>query len=181
MMNIAHTNQNISHSEQGEWDLIKDGKKLISFQSFLSYSEEMNAKSVQQAIEENGFTTVNKVKSPSTYQVSLALQGHEFELKNLLTILDNELHATSLLQVVTPYGITPKSTLITKKISRKSVDGLSLIIVDLVLCEVEVITTSFTQSSKITAENAFRISDISPIDFGKKTLSIFEKSFASFL
>ncbi len=171
-------NQSLISSQTGNWDLIKDGKSLISFQSFISISEEMSAQTVSQAIEENGYMSVNKVCSPNKYSVCLALQGLEYELTHALNILENELNSASLVQIVTPYGVTPQSTIVSKKITREAKKGIGLIIVDLSLVQISLISQSHEANTYITSDNSLRASDVSFIDFGLQAVKLVSSAFS---
>ncbi len=170
---------NMMHAIQGKWDILKDGKSLISFQSFLSFEEISRTKLTQYYIEENAFTTVNKVNEPKSFSLSLALQGKEFELLHTIKIIEEELKNPSIIQVLTPYGLTNSTSLVEKKISRQLKNGLGLIILDLKLEEIQFIENSYGQG-KISIINAMRISDISFFDFGKQSVNILSSSLSSF-
>ncbi len=183
MTTISNYNYNediLEQSIQGEWDILKEGKSLLTFQSFLSFEEISKAKHSQYSLEENSFTTVNKVLLPKEYMLSLALQGLEYELMQKIKILEKELVDTSVIQIITPYGVTSEASLIEKKISRHTKNGLGLLIVQLKLQEIHFSTSSSVSSTSINLANARRLSDVSFIDLGRQSVKTLTQSFSSF-
>ncbi len=167
---INYAKSLFSDSIDGSWDILKDGNSLVSFKSFISFSEEGTARTLQQSIEESGFITTNKVKEAYKFKVKLALEGMEYELSRVLSILEKELNAASILQIVTPYGIMPPSTLVFKKVVRETKDGIGIIVVELSFTEIQMITPLNDSISNLTNNKVTRVDDISPIVFGKQSV-----------
>ncbi len=167
---INYVKNYFSDSVEGSWDILKDGKSLVSFKSFISFSEEGVAQTLQQSIEESGFITINKVRTPYKFNVKLALEGLEYKLSRVLSILESELNSASTLEITTPYGIMPPSTLVGKKVLRESKDGIGIIIVELSFVEIQMINPLNTLESKLSSNMVKRLDDLSPIVFGKQSV-----------
>lgn len=85
---------------------IKDAKtnqNIAVFDSFLGYSYLGENKTVEKPVENGSFASYNKIAMPYQVNVMLAKMGYPFELRELITELENYKNSTNLVNIILPY------------------------------------------------------------------------------
>lgn len=150
-----------------EYSILKEGKELFSFQGFVSLDNALDATTTSQPVEQGSFFSANKVASPAMYSAELTLQGSSMELMQAIGILEKEVKDASLIQIVTPFYVTPNATVV--KIAWTHKETVGMLLVSLQLQEVREVEAEYTNTkvkpvSKGQAKNG---SDVSTQNGGK--------------
>lgn len=153
------------------WTLTDEGgATLIAFTSFLSASVKDGGGVVSAPVERGGFAAYNKTENPLEATVSLAVQGDDAALQQVLDGLRELKSSTRLCSLVTPEAEYPSLTLESYNYSRTREAGLGLLVVDLQLKEVRQVETRYATASvpPIAAQDAANPSDVSRVDKGRR-------------
>lgn len=150
-----------------EYSILKNGRELLSFQTFVSLDSSFDANTVTQPVEQGAFFSANKVAGPATYSVELTLQGSNLEIMQAITILETEVKDASLIQILTPFYVTPNATVV--KMAWVHKETVGMLAVSLQLQEVKEVEAEYTNTevkpvSKGQAKNG---SDVSTKNGGK--------------
>lgn len=152
--------------QQGPWAVVdaESGQPIVTFTSFLSMEYKSQTKVPDQPTEEGGFFTYNKVATPEEVYVTLAMQGTDDVLSRAIVDIKAYEQAAKLVNVETPTVIVTSQTVAGMNFSRRTEDGLGLLIVELELREVRVVKAQY---ANIPVKQAKNPSDASKQDRGK--------------
>ncbi len=126
------------------WDLVKDGATLVTFGSFIKLESTAEATVTDQPIEEGSFNSVNKVASPERFTVQLALTGTTGEIAAAVQTINAEVKEASKLQVISPHGATPESSLVKLQVQASRDNFYSKLVVTLTLQEIKEVPATYT-------------------------------------
>lgn len=150
-----------------EYSILKNGRELLSFQTFVSLDSSFDANTVTQPVEQGAFFSANKTASPASYSVELTLQGTDLEIMQAIAVLEAEVKDASLIQILTPFYVTPNVTVV--KMAWVHKESVGILAVSLQLQEIKEVTAEYTNTevkpvSKGQAKNG---SDVSTQNGGK--------------
>lgn len=154
-----------------EYDLIKDGVSLVTFQSMVQTSRKMEASVTSQPIEEGSFTSINKVVYPQQFEMRLGFVGTDTEMTAAIATLEAELQEASLVQIVSPLGTSPEATITKISYAQNVENGRGGMMVDLTFEQIKEVSPSYTDTAPITSTQASNASDVSNTDSGKQQTS----------
>ena len=157
-------------TSQQQWIIAdKDGNSILEYKSFISMDYKAESKVLQEPVEEGSFATYNKVATSQEVSVVIAIQGADAirqQAKDAIAKLDA---STDLIQVITPSGSTPLSTI--SKYSFRHSEGVSasLLILEITLTEVRQVEAQYTttKTKPISKGQAKNKGDVSRTDKGK--------------
>lgn len=98
-------------------------------------------------VEDGGFASFNKVQTPYQARVRFAAGGSEAARSALLASIDDVIADLNLYDVVTPEQTYQNANFIRREYRRVAQEGVSLLIVDVVLEEVRVVDDGSSMSS----------------------------------
>lgn len=146
-----------SQQQRGQWDITtSDGGPLLTFTTYLGCEYSSEAKSPDQPVEEGGFFSYNKLNTPYTVNVALAVSGDIQKLQNFLDVLEKLHTGTDLVNVVTPEKTYTSASIVGLNYSRKREDGLGMLTVELKLKEVRQVSTAYTTIQRKSAQHVNR-------------------------
>ncbi len=150
-----------------EYAILKNGKELLAFQSFISIDNSFEADVTSQPVEQGSFFSANKVASPAVYSVELTLQGTDLELIQAIKVLEEEVKGANLVQVLTPFFVTPNATV--TKMSWIHKEFVGMLVVSLQLQEIKEVEAEYTNTDvkPIRKGQASNAGDVSGKNGGK--------------
>lgn len=156
----------LDNSQYGQWSVVdaESGSTIVAFTSFLDMDYKSETKVTDQPTEEGGFFNYNKVATPEEVYVTLAMQGDDDALGRAILDLKTYEQSTKLVSAVTPTVVVTSQTLAGLNFTRRSQDGLGLLVVELHLQEVRQVATQY---ASIPVKQAKNPSDASKQDRGK--------------
>lgn len=154
-----------------EYDLVKDGVSLVTFQSMVKTSCKMEASVTSQPVEEGSFTSINKVVYPQQFEMRLGFVGTDTEMTAVLATLEAELESASLVQIVSPLGTSPEATITKISYAQNVENGRGGMMVDLTFEQIKQVSPTYTDTAPITSSQASNASDVSNTDSGKQQTS----------
>lgn len=154
-----------------EYDLIKNGRRLVSFKSMVQLSNTLEASVTSQAVEQGSFTSINKVVSPQKFEVRLGFIGTDREIARVIATLERELQSASTVQIVSPISVSPKATITKFSYTQNLENGRGGLFVDLSLEQIKEVMPVYTDTASISAGQATSASDVSNTDSGKQQTS----------
>lgn len=150
-----------------EYGILKNGRELLAFQSFISLDNSLEADVTSQPVEKGSFFSANKVASPAVYSVELALQGSNLELMQAIKVLEEEVKGATLVQILTPLFVTPNATV--TKMSWVHKEFVGMLVVSLRLQEIKEVDAEYvnTDVKPIKKGQASNAGDVSGKNGGK--------------
>jgi hypothetical protein len=110
---------------------------VVNFDSFISFNGIRDSSIVSQTIEGGSFRSVNKITKPNVAKVVLAKGGLYKGIEDCLSVLKDLEGSTSILRIVTPFGVMDELNLTQLNYSFKRETGSNLLIAELTLQEVK--------------------------------------------
>lgn len=153
-----------------KYDLIKDGASLLEFKSMVEMGRKYDATVTSQPVEEGSFNSINKVVKPQSFTVRLGFQGSSASIVRCIAILEAELCTASVLQIVSPLGVTPKGSLTAFTYRQNLETGNGGLQVELTFEEIKEVKKAYTNTDipPVKAKQAKNASDVSNVDSGKQ-------------
>lgn len=126
----------------------------------VEYSKEVRSSDFP--VERGSFANYNKVESPGTPSVTMAITGSESDRSAFLLAIDTACKSTELFDVVTPEVTYVGYSIDRYNYQRRAQRGATLLIVELVLKEVRQVSAQYTQAAAPKQASA-----AAPVDNGK--------------
>jgi hypothetical protein len=124
------------------WELYdEDGGEALTFDSMLSLDDSNEGQALSEPIELGAFVSYNKVDSPRSLRVELAIQGDADRQNAALADLDELREKTVKVALSTPAAYYDSLTLESFNYRRRSDAGAELLVVELSLVEVREVET----------------------------------------
>lgn len=118
-------------------------------------------------IEKGSFASYNKVRLPSSPNVTLCMGGSETERKAFLAAIDAACESTAFYSVVTPEATYINYSLERYNYQRRQSRGANLLIVDISLREVREVSAKYAQSAQAPIVKPKDAAATPPVDGGK--------------
>lgn len=128
--------------------------------SAVEYSKEV--RSANAPVEQGSFASYNKVESPGTPTVTMAMTGSEADRTAFLMAIDLACKSTDLFDVVTPEWVYMNHSIDRYNLRRTAQKGVTLLTVEIFLSEIREVSAQYT-----TVEAPKQASAASPVDNGK--------------
>jgi hypothetical protein len=159
------------------WTILDEsGRDAIIFTAFIGIEVSNESQAPSNPIEEGSFANYNKVQTPASLSLTLAVQGTDFELETVLDKLNRFSGEASKLIVVTPSVIYDNLTLVQYSYRRSAEQGATLLTVALTFTEVretrvQVTTKVITKPKNPTSASKENVGRVTPKTSGLSKLT----------
>ncbi|HWH86158.1 MAG TPA: hypothetical protein VNV36_05200 [Pseudomonas sp.] len=145
-------------------------KPIAPISSFLGMSYKFESKDTRYPVEKGGFFSANKVISPWSIPVQVAITGTPERLRSILFVLQRYASGTELVNVTTPFYTYLDGNIETLNYTLKENGAVGLLEIELGLVEIRQIEARYTSVSvpPISAGKAKNKSDASTEEKGKQ-------------
>lgn len=145
----------LSQALFGNWSLYdKSGNVAVPFDTFFAVDVANESRVTQYPTEPNSFASYNKVQSPGTINVTVALTGGAISRSAVVDRLQELVASTDLLSIVTPEKTYTDYTLESFDYQRTSSDGVDRLKVNLRLVEVKQVSAQYSNETIKSPKNA---------------------------
>lgn len=145
----------LSQALFGNWSLYdKNGSVAVPFDTFFSVDVVNEGRVTQYPTEPNSFASYNKVQSPGTINVTVALTGGAMERSAVVDRLQELVASTELLSIVTPEKTYTDYALESFDYVRTVEDGLDRLKVNLRMVEVKQVSAEYSNETIPAPKNS---------------------------
>ncbi|MFJ7315275.1 phage baseplate protein [Pseudomonas sp. NPDC098747] len=154
-----------------------NNKPIAPISSFLGMSYKFEAKDTRYPVEKGGFFSANKVVSPWSIPVQVAITGSPERLRNILFVIQRYAAGVELVNVTTPFYTYLDGNIESLNYTLKEGGAVGLLELELGLVEIRQIEARYTSisvspvggsSKPISADKAKNKSDASTEEKGKQ-------------
>lgn len=151
-----------------------NNKPIAPISSFLGMSYKFESKDTRYPVEKGGFFSANKVISPWSIPVQVAITGSPERLRNILFVIQRYAAGTELVNVTTPFYTYLDGNIETLNYTLKEGSAVGLLELELGLVEIRQIEARYTSVSvsvpvtPISVAKAKNKSDASTEEKGKQ-------------
>lgn len=156
-------------------------RPIARISSFLGLSYKSESKVTRNPVERGGFFAANKVTSPWSIPVQVAIAGRPERLRVILSDLQRYKDGVELVNVTTPFHTYLDANIETLSWTLKEGDASGMLTLELGLVEIRQIDARYTSVSVPPMKSAQvkNKSDASTVEAGKKQPTPLPKSLAS--